>query len=87
MLEIFSRDRQAEVEGDDITVVVAAVRKKETTRWRIRRHITKDNYPCSDKEHNPTIAIIELISSYKPTEYLTSKEDRATATIPTATSW
>ena len=25
MLEIFSRDRQPEVEGDDITVVVAAV--------------------------------------------------------------
>ena len=37
MLEIFSRDRQPEVEGDDITVVVAAVRKKQTTRWRMRR--------------------------------------------------
>ena len=31
-------------------------------------NITKDNYPRSDKEHNPTIAIIELISSCKPTE-------------------
>ena len=29
-LENFSRDRHPEVEGDDITVVVAAVRKKET---------------------------------------------------------
>jgi len=28
MLEIFSRDRHQEVEGDDITVVVAAVGKK-----------------------------------------------------------
>jgi len=37
MLEIFSRDRQPEVEGDDITVVVAAVGKKQTTRWRMRR--------------------------------------------------
>ena len=37
MLEIFSRHRQPEVEGDDITVVVAAVRKKQTTRWRMRR--------------------------------------------------
>ena len=37
MLQIFSRDRHPEVEGDDITVVVAAVRKKETTRWRMRR--------------------------------------------------
>ena len=37
MLEIFSRDRQPEVEGDDITVVVAAVRKKYTKRWRMRR--------------------------------------------------
>jgi len=34
----------------------------------IHRHITKDNYPCSDKEHNPTIAIIELTSSCKPTD-------------------
>ena len=31
MLEIFYRDRHPEVEGDDITVVVAAVRKKQTT--------------------------------------------------------
>ena len=37
MLEIFSRDRQPEFEGDDITVVVAAVRKKETMQWRMRR--------------------------------------------------
>ena len=37
MLEILSRDHQPEVEGDDITVVVAAVRKKQTTRWRMRR--------------------------------------------------
>ena len=37
MLEIFSRDRQPEVEGYDITVVVAAVRNKQTTRWRMRR--------------------------------------------------
>ena len=37
MLQIFSLDRHLEVEGDDITVVVAAVRKKETTRWRMRR--------------------------------------------------
>jgi len=35
MLEIFARDRHPEVEGDDITVVVAAVRNKQTTRWRI----------------------------------------------------
>ena len=28
MLKIFSRDRHPEVEGDDITVVVAAVGKK-----------------------------------------------------------
>ena len=35
MLEIFPRDRQPEVEGDDITVVVAAVRKKHATRWRM----------------------------------------------------
>ena len=35
----------------------------------IHRHITKDNYPCSDKEHNPTIAIIQLISSCRPTEW------------------
>jgi len=28
MLELFSRDRHPEVEGDDITVVVAAVGKK-----------------------------------------------------------
>jgi len=143
MLKIFSRDHQPEVEGDDITVVVAAVRKKQTMRWRmrrcasrlchnqlvtnvegrsfillfirhlsrmllfccccwwrrepevalltivemgtalpillliacfvpmirfIRRHITKDNYPRSDKEHNPTIAIIQLISSCRPTD-------------------
>ena len=34
----------------------------------IYRHISKDNYPRSDKEHNPTIAIIELISSCRPTE-------------------
>ena len=35
---VFSpRDRQPEVEGDDITVVVAAVRNKQTTRWRMRR--------------------------------------------------
>ena len=31
MLEFFPRDRQQEVEGDDITVVVAAVRKKPTS--------------------------------------------------------
>ena len=37
MLEIFSWDRHPEVEGDDITVVVAAVVKKYTTRWRMRR--------------------------------------------------
>jgi len=37
MLEIFSHDRHPEVKGDDITVVVAAVRKKVTTRWRMRR--------------------------------------------------
>jgi len=37
MLEIFSQGRDAEVEGDDISVVVAAVGKKETTRWRMRR--------------------------------------------------
>ena len=37
MLKIFSRDRQLEVEGDDIIVVVAAVRKKQTTRWRMHR--------------------------------------------------
>ena len=36
----------------------------------IHCHITKDNYPRSDKEHNPTIAIIELISSCKPTDSL-----------------
>ena len=29
MLQVFSRDRHPEVEGDDITVVVAAVRKKQ----------------------------------------------------------
>ena len=28
----------------------------------------QDNYPRSDKEQNPTIAIIELISSCRPTE-------------------
>ena len=38
MLKIFSRDRHPEVEGDDITVVVAsAIRNKQTTRWRMRR--------------------------------------------------
>ena len=37
MLQSFSRNRHPEVEGDDITVVVAAVVKKETTRWRMRR--------------------------------------------------
>ena len=31
MLEIFSRGRDPEVEGDDITVVVAAIGKKQTT--------------------------------------------------------
>ena len=30
MLEIFFRDRHPEVEGDDITVVVSAVRKETT---------------------------------------------------------
>ena len=28
----------------------------------------KDNDPCSDKEDNPIIAIINLISSYRPTD-------------------
>ena len=37
MLEIFSRGRDPEVNGDNITVVVAAVRKKETMRLRMRR--------------------------------------------------
>jgi len=32
----FSRGRDPEVKGDDFTVVVAAVRKKETTRWKMR---------------------------------------------------
>jgi len=36
----------------------------------IHRHISKNNYPRSDTEHNPTIAIIELISSFRPTECL-----------------
>jgi len=30
-------NRHPEVEGDDITVAVAAVRNKQTTRWRMRR--------------------------------------------------
>ena len=29
----------------------------------------QDNYSCSNKEHNPTIAVIELISSCNPTEF------------------
>ena len=37
MLEFFPRDRQPEVEGEDITVVVATVRNKQTMRWRMRR--------------------------------------------------
>ena len=38
MLKIFSQDRHPEVEGDDITVVVAAVGKKEKNkRWRMHR--------------------------------------------------
>jgi len=36
MLEIFSRGHDPEVEGDDITVVVAAGGKKQTTRWRMQ---------------------------------------------------
>ena len=40
MLEIFSRGREPEVEGDDSRVVVVAIRKRETAiylkRWRRR---------------------------------------------------
>jgi len=35
----------------------------------IHHHISKDNYSCSNKEHNPTVAKIELISSGRPTDY------------------
>jgi len=40
MLKIFSWYRDPEVEGDDITVVVAAVGKKQTTRWRMQEAFT-----------------------------------------------
>ena len=34
----------------------------------IHHHIYWDNGPCPHKEHSPTIAIIELISSCRPTD-------------------
>jgi len=49
MLEIFSRGRDPEVKGYDITVVVAVVRKKETTRWMMRRCASR---MCNNHAHH-----------------------------------
>ena len=47
MVEIFSRGRDPEVEGDDITVVVAVGKKQ--TRWRMRHCASR---LCNNNAHH-----------------------------------